>query len=806
MSKNIMDIQVSDLTLDEKVDLVRGAGAWHTDDLKGKIPALRMHDGPHGLRKQDEGVTFVNDSYPATCFPTASGWACSFDRDMATLMADAIAEEALVEDVSIVLGPGINMKRSPLCGRNFEYISEDPFLAGSLGTAFINAIQKRGVGVSLKHFAANSQETHRQVANSQIDDRALHEIYLAAFEKCVREASPSTLMGSYNRLNGTHACANKALMTKILREKWGFKGTLISDWSACIDPPACVEAGMDLEMPRSGKEHREQLKEAVLSGAIPEEALDRAAGNVLNLVKTYAIECRKEKYPSPIANAEDKAAAKDAMLKRHYRLAMMLACESAVLLKNDGCLPLKKDQKIAVIGDLAKKMRYQGGGSSHINAAYTSEAYVELEKAGYSVTYAQGYDAKAKNVSQDLIDQAVAVALDADLILFFGGLTDLAEGEGYDRKTMDIPENQLRLMDALTALDKPIVMTAFGGSPFSLPFFDKLNGLLHMYLSGEAVGEACVRLLSGQVNPSGKLAETFPYKAEDTPCYGTFGTESDDVEYRESMFVGYRYYDTYGVPVQFPFGYGLSYTSFEYSNLKVENALYSGGELTVTLDVTNTGDIYGKEAVQLYVENPPCAYRRPKKELRAFTKVALAPGQTKTVTMTLNERSFSIYDDERGDFIMPGGNYRLVAAASSVDEGISTGVKVEGVLYDKVENFAMDAAGFKAIYKRPLSHFDDIKPGQYDMSTSLSKLSKSSFLGKMVLSYAEKEVMKTMPGVAKDDPEALLSLEMIRYGTLDCMASQSNGALPYSLAKAIVDSANGRHMSAFKNLLACLKK
>ncbi|HOO28744.1 MAG TPA: glycoside hydrolase family 3 N-terminal domain-containing protein, partial [Lachnospiraceae bacterium] len=517
------------------------------------------------MRKQEEDALRNNDSLPSVCFPTASAIACSWDIEAAAKLAKALGTEAVKEQIAVVLGPGINIKRSPLCGRNFEYFSEDPYLAGTLATAYINALQSTGVAASLKHFAGNSQETHRQTSNSQIDERALREIYLSAFEMAVKEARPATIMASYNRLNGSYACENKMLLTDILRKEWGFEGVVVSDWGACADLPKCIEAGMDLEMPDSCNYHSPMLEEALQSGKLSEVSIDRAAGNMLHLTDRYSGSSGTLK----VSDHTDL-----------HQLAKELACESAVLLKNDGVLPLREESIILVIGDLAKTMRFQGGGSSHINTVKTPNALEALRANGVKLQFYRGYRADSDRVDQKLEKEAIDAVKAAEgetPVLFFGGLTEYTEGEGYDRKTLDLPKNQVSLVEKLHVLGAKLAFVSFGGSPFSIPFISHVHAILHMYLGGEAAGEACTQLLLGNVNPSGKLAETFPMKTEDIPCNPWFGTGSDDVEYRESIFVGYRYYDTYQRPVLFPFGHGLSYTTFRYSNLEADCDTFCGG-------------------------------------------------------------------------------------------------------------------------------------------------------------------------------------------------------------------------------------
>jgi len=777
--------------LEEKIALLTGKGMWHTRET-GSLPSIHLSDGPHGLRKQEEQERRNNVSLVSTCYPTASALACSWDPTAAKRLGAAVAKEAWNEDISVLLGPGINTKRSPLCGRNFEYFSEDPFLSGHMGAAYVKAVQHEGIAVSLKHFAGNNQETHRQTANSQIDERALREIYLSAFEYVVKTAKPATVMASYNRLNGHYACENRHLLTEILREEWGFEGAVISDWGACADLTKAVKAGMDLEMPDSCGLHTRKLKAALAAGDISEEEIARAAGRIEALVKKYAPVCGVKKVTS---NA--------------HAIARQLACESAVLLKNDGILPLPPNADVIVIGGLAEHMRFQGGGSSHIHTAKTPNAVEALRDLGAAVTYAPGYSLRDQE-APELEAQALQLASGQKTVLFFGGLTDQYEGEGYDRETLAMPANQLRLLNKICEINPNVVFVSFSGAPYAMPFENQVRGILQMYLCGEAVGEACGALLTGRVNPGGKLAESWPYAVEDTPCHGFFATGSDDVEYRESIYVGYRYYDSFDIPVRFPFGYGLSYTTFRYTNLKLSSETYTGGKLQVSLDVTNTGHTAGAEIAELYVENPPANYLRAKKELKGFQKITLAPGETRHISLELDERSFSIYDGKR--FRMPSGRYRVLVGSSSQDIRLAQVINVAGEPYPRDDRerlfdyFQKDLHGvsrqqFAALYGNPLSHFDQRKRGDYSQYSSLHQLSEASLLARLLQSAAKPLVYSLFRGIPRDDPEVVMMLEGVEHGTIDSVVCQSGGMLPPRLAEAIVLEANGHRGKAFWKLI-----
>lgn len=787
------------LTIEDKIQLLSGDGMWHTKSCNGKIPAIMMTDGPHGLRKQDTSLPMQNNiSKKSVCYPTESVVACSWDENVAAKMAVAIAQDALSEQVSIVLGCGVNIKRSPLCGRNFEYFSEDPYLAGTLATAYIKSMESMGVATSLKHFAGNSQETRRQTSNSQIDTRALYEIYLSAFEMAVKKGKPSTIMASYNRLNGVYACENVELLTNILKKKWGYDGLVISDWGACANLRKCIQAGMHLEMPDSLGIHAKQLNDDLNEGRISKKEITAAAKKILELVERQSSRLKKCTVDQ----------------EKQHQIACEIECESAVLLKNEGLLPLTKEQKILVIGEMAQHMRYQGGGSSHINVTKEPDAVKALNNAGLKITYCQGYRSSFDTIDATSEEQALTGCEQYDVILFFGGLTENYEGEGYDRKTLEIPYNQRHLLHLVHEKNPNIVFVAFGGSVMDFAFERDVKSILHMYLGGQAVDEALTKLLLGEVNPSGKLAESYPMKLTDVPSYLYFGLDSDDVEYRESLFVGYRYYTTYQVPVRYCFGYGLSYTTFEYSDMKLSSKEYLlGGDYYVTCMVTNTGAYEGKEVVQVYVKNPACNYLRPTMELRGFQKVSLKPGESKCVSIALTERSFSVYDEEKETFLVPAGIYTIMIGSSSEDIRLQEEVNVTGIPYERddrklypeyftkvTDGFHISKAQFQKLYQLPLSHFDEQKPGDFSTYNSLNQLSRYSFLARLTLWYAKRMIHKMYPSKSKDDPEVMMTLQGVQEGTIDCVICQSGG-VPYKLAEAIVLSANGEKLKALKKLL-----
>ena len=662
-----MDVSslVAQMTLEEKASLCSGLDFWHTKPVERlNIPNVMVSDGPHGLRKQEMVVDHlgISESIKAVCFPAGCAMAASFDRDLIRTVGEALGDECQAENISVILGPAANIKRSPLCGRNFEYFSEDPYLATEMATNHIKGVQSKNVGTSLKHYLANNQEHRRMTSSSEIDERTLREIYLAAFEGAVMNVKPWTVMCSYNRINGVFASENHRFLTEVLRDEWGFDGVVVSDWGAVNDRVLGLAAGLDLEMPSSGGMNDAKIVQAVKDGRLAEAVLDKAVTRVLNLVKRY-LENKKE----GVIFEKDK----------HHELARMVSEECAVLLKNDNFLPLNREDKIAFIGKFAETPRYQGGGSSHINS-YKVVGALEAAKNLTNITYAKGYDTETDVIDEALIAEACKVAREASVAVIFAGLPDSFESEGFDRSHMGMPDCQNRLIEEVCAVQPNTVVVLHNGSPVEMPWINKVKGLLEVYLGGQAVGEASVNLLFGNANPSGKLAETFPIKLEDNPSYLYYLGEKDTVEYREGVFVGYRYYDKKKAEVLFPFGYGLSYTTFAYSDLKLDkDSMPDTDTLTVTVNVKNTGAIAGKDIVQLYVAPETSGVIRPVKELKGFTKVHLEPGETKTVTFTLSKRAFAYYNTEINDWYVQTGAYDIMIGKSSRDIVCSASLQVQ---------------------------------------------------------------------------------------------------------------------------------
>jgi beta-glucosidase len=642
------------MTLDEKAALVTGATAWNSTPVERLgVPALVMADGPHGVRKVPDADSMAIGALPATCFPTASLTASAWDPGLLREMGEAIAEEAIALGVGVVLGPGVNMKRSPRCGRNFEYFSEDPFLAGECAVAFIDGMQSRGVGTSLKHFAVNNQETRRMTINAVVDERALREVYLPAFEAAVTRSQPWTVMCCYNRVNGSYGSENSRLLREILRDEWGFEGVVVSDWGAVHDRPASLRAGLDLEMPGPRPRRTRAVADAVRDGSLEESVLDDAVRRILSMA------ARAAETPT---GTYDAAA--------HHVLARRIASAGMVLLRNDGILPLRNVHSIAVIGRSAKEPHFQGGGSSHMTTTQVDEPLAELAKlaAGAAITYAEGYPADEAS-RPELIAEAVAAAREAEVALLFIALPEWKEFEGADRDDLDLTAPQVALIRAVTAVQPRTVVVLNNGSAITMgDWIDGTAAVLEAWMMGQAGGGAIADILFGVVNPSGKLAETFPLRLADTPAYLTFPGERDEAAYSEGMFIGYRWYDARELPVLFPFGFGLSYTTFAYGAPRVSpSPVRDVDGLTVEVDVTNTGSVVGADVVQVYVSDREASLARPAKELKGFAKVELAPGETRTVSIPLGFRAFAFYHPDHARWITESGEFEILVGASATD-------------------------------------------------------------------------------------------------------------------------------------------
>ncbi|MED0905883.1 glycoside hydrolase family 3 C-terminal domain-containing protein [Bacillus nitratireducens] len=657
MKRDIKKI-ISQMTLEEKASLCSGLDFWNTKGIERLgIPSIMVTDGPHGLRKQAEGADHLGiyNSIPSTCFPSAVGLASTWNKDLINQVGVALGEECQAENVGVLLGPGANIKRTPLCGRNFEYFSEDPYLSSQMAANHVKGVQSQGIGTSLKHFAANNQEHRRMSVDAIVDERTLREIYLASFEDVIKEAQPWTVMSAYNKINGEYASENNYLLNDILKDEWGFEGFVVSDWGAVNERVEGLANGLELEMPSSFGIGEKKIVDAVNGGELSVEKLEQAVERLLYIIF--------KAYDNQIENA---VYSKDA----HHQLAREVASESMVMLKNeDSILPLKKEGTVAIIGEFAKQPRYQGGGSSHINPTKLESILEEIEMVSgekTNILFEQGYNLASDDVDENMINEAKKIAESADTVVLFVGLPDRYESEGFDRKHLQMPENHVQLIEAIAEVQSNIVVVLSNGAPIEMPWIGKVKGILEGYLGGQALGGAIADLLFGDANPSGKLAETFPKVLRDNPSYLNFPGEGDKVEYKEGVFVGYRYYDKKNIEPLFPFGFGLSYTNFEYSNLSVDKKEIKDTEtVSVTVNVKNIGSTAGKEIVQLYIKDVESTMIRPEKELKGFEKVELQPGEEKTVNFTLNKRSFAYYNVELKDWHVETGEFEILVGKSS---------------------------------------------------------------------------------------------------------------------------------------------
>ncbi|MGI6724896.1 MAG: glycoside hydrolase family 3 C-terminal domain-containing protein [Christensenellales bacterium] len=774
------------LPLKDKISLLSGADFWHTRALEqADIPALTMSDGPHGLRRQGQSGDHLglSASVSATCFPTACGLASSWDRDLLRRVGQALGSEARDQGVNILLGPGANIKRNPLCGRNFEYYSEDPLLSGEMAAAWISGVQSRGVGASMKHFACNSQETARMVSDSLVDERALREIYLTAFEIAVKKASPATIMCAYNQLNGTYCSDNRRLLWDILRGEWGFEGAVVSDWGAVHDRVAGVRAGMDLEMPGSRGRFDRELLEAVREGQLPEELIDQMALRIAELAMRW--------------HQQAPAQRDDALYAAHHALARETAARCGILLKNEGgILPLATDQTFVVLGELARTPRYQGNGSSLVTPTQVTSLLDGLAEHGISPKFAPGYRLDGRT-DQNLIDQALSLAQTDGALLVCLGLTDLDESEGYDRSHLSLPENQLALLEALYHERRDIIVVLYGGSPVEMPWLGQAAALLNMYLPGQAGGQAAADLLLGYANPSGKLAETYPLAYKDVASSAVYAVRPWQAPYVESIYVGYRHYDTAGQKVLFPFGYGLSYTSFDYEELRVTPQGKYSYEVRFTL--RNTGSRAGAEVAQVYVAPQTKGAFRPAHELKGFEKVDLQPGEAREVRIALDRRSFALYDAQAADWVVEEGTYLIEVGAHSRDIRLSQALDLPGrpPRRDSETNWYHRPSGlpssrdFEALYG-PYAWIAPAAKGEYTMDNSLKELAATSLLCRLLLRVMERLIAKGTGGkVDYGNPQFKMMMDTAAGNPMRSLPLFSPELMPLWRARLIVDAANG---------------
>ena len=793
-----VDELLSLLTLEEKVALVSGHDMMYTNAVpRLEIPSIRMSDGPHGLRVQGAEDLGASASSPATCFPTASCSANTWNPELVRKMGNAMADEAKYYGINIILGPGVNIKRNPLCGRNFEYFSEDPFLAGRMGAAEVIGIQEKDVGVSLKHFACNNNENYRFLGNSFVDNRALREIYLRQFEYIVKNTKPETVMCAYNKVNGTHCSENNWLLNEVLRKEWGFQGLVMSDWGTTHDRILGVKSGLDLEMPGDTPICRKWLFDAVNNGELSNDELDVAVRNVLLLVQKHI---KDERLDSIDWND-------------HHLLAKEIATEGAVLLKNDGGLPLKKDESLLVVGEMFEKMRYQGAGSSLISPALMSSPKDAFDQNNISYKYAKGYEANKTTINESLIKEAITASKEYDKVILFAGLTDDSESEGGDRNTMSLPQNQFALIDALIKENKKIVVVLFGGSSIELPFYGNVDSILDMYLAGQNGGEATYELLFGIKNPSGRLAETWPISYDDVPFGNEYANTPQDV-FKESIYVGYRYYLTANTGARFPFGYGLSYTTFEYSNFKVEQ---KEKEIIVKVDVTNTGSMKGSEVVQTYVSSPKENVHKPIRELKGFNKVELDVKETRTVTISIDKEDLRFWDINEDRFVLEDGEYDIQIGKNSKDTILNEKIVIKGEKVAKTSQKAYEMLEFNNFSNEEYEETWGVKipsvppKKPITLETRLSEF-KYTFMGKILLkavlsvpAKAERKARKKKDGIERDNEikSAQAIRRMLETSSVTTLAMASSGAFGYNLALGFKELANG-HL--FKGIKLCLKK
>lgn len=805
-TKRIGDID--DLSLDQKASLCSGADFWRTKSIESAdIPSIMVSDGPHGLRKQDSdvGKRGVGGSRPATCFPPACASSCSFDVKLMRQIGEAIGDECREQDVAVLLGPAINIKRSPLCGRNFEYISEDPLLTGEMATAFIKGVQSKGVGTSPKHFAANNQETARFISDSIVDERAFREIYLSGFESVVKQAKPWTIMCSYNLINGTYACENRHLLREILRDEWGYKGVVVTDWGAMNDRVKALEAGLDLEMPGPAVENDRILVQACQDGLLSEDRVDETVLRILTLIKNA------QKRPRPPKNPYEE----------NKKLAGRVVLESAVLLKNEGdLLPLKKSMSIALIGMFAKETRYQGGGSSRINPTSVKNAYEGFEEFGGNFVYEDGYSLIGDGTDTERIAMAVRAAQNKEAVIIFAGLPDEYESEGFDRKHMNLPAGQNRLIEEVAAVNPNVIVVLYAGSPVTMPWIKRVRSVLMAYLPGQEGGGVIPSLIYGKEVPSGKLAETFPLSMEDTPSFRYYGTRRN-VEYRESVFVGYRYYDASGTDVLFPFGHGLSYSKFEYENLVIASQKVTDSDsLKVTVDVRNTGEYDAAEVVQLYVSPPKSKLFRPVRELRAFAKVFIPKGKKKTVTFSLDGRAFSFYNVNLPGWQIETGIYGIHIGASSRDlrlcgkvSALSVGKRApipdyseQAPAYYKLPGNGMPIprAEFEKVYGQSIHLTENPKKGSHSLNSTVSEIEDNAF-GSLVARFIRRSIMKEYKNESREDQIRMMEA-MTDDLPLRGIANLGSGRISFDLLESMLCIMNGHPICGIKRLLSAKRK
>lgn len=785
---------VAEMTLDEKAGLCSGAGLWHTKGVERLgLPSILLTDGPHGVRKaMGKGAAGLDATEPATCFPTAVALASAWDPDLLREVGAAIGAECRAQGVHVLLGPGLNIKRHPLCGRNFEYFSEDPLLAGELAAALVAGVQSQGVGACLKHYAVNNQETRRMVVDAVVDERTLREIYLRGFEIAVRKGRPWTVMCAYNKVNGVYCSEHETLLTHILRDEWGFDGLTMTDWGATNDRVRGVAAGLDLEMPGSGGVNDRRLAAAVHSGVLAEAELDRAAQRVVALTLRATVA------------AQDAAAAD---YEAHHALARRAAAESAVLLKNDeALLPLAGRGSLAVIGAFARQPRFQGTGSSRVRPTQVEGAFdaiVQLMDPAATLAYAPGYDLAASDLAPALIEEAAQLAAGVDAVALFVGLPDAYESEGFDRQHMRLPAQHERLVEAVCAANANVALVLTNGAPVEMPWADRPRAILAAHLAGQAGGGAVAELLFGRVNPSGKLAETLPLRQTDVSADPWFPGIGRQVPYREGIYVGYRYFDTANAKVAFPFGHGLSYSRFEYSGLQVAPVADEPCTFEASVTVRNVGERAGAEIAQLYVAHRSAHPHRPAQELRGFAKAHLDAGEARQLTFTLDDRAFAWFDAAAGAWKVFGGDVEIRVGASSRDIRATAEISLPGEAATEGHphplrdgQFAADS--FEAWLGQPPPVPEPARP--FHLNSTMAEL-EATWLGRALRARYSAAFAKRLRLANMDAATRRMFTAMLADMPLRSLVLQSRGAVSFRMAEVLAALADGRPVAAVRALV-----
>ncbi|WP_061963041.1 glycoside hydrolase family 3 C-terminal domain-containing protein [Demequina aurantiaca] len=786
---------VAKLSTADKIRVVSGKDFWTTEAINASgsreaVPSVMLTDGPHGLRKQQGDTDHVGlaDSVPATCFPPAVTLGATWDPTLLEEVGGALGRESRAENVAVLLGPGLNMKRHPAGGRVFEYVSEDPFLAGKMSAGLVRGIQSEGVGACLKHYAVNNQESNRMSVDAVVDERTLRELYLTGFEIAVKESDPWTIMCSYNQVNGTHAGENKRLMTDILRDEWGFTGLAMTDWLATYDRPQAIAAGLDLEMPGSHGLWDGAVEAALKDGSLAMADLDAAATNVVRL----ALRSVEHDGLDPATASADAGVD----FESHHAIARRAAAAGTVLMTNNGILPLSPKGRIAVVGAFAESPRYQGGGSSHVNPTQLDSALDAIREAlaqdtataDVEVTYAAGYDAKSGDTTADLLVQAANAARDADAVIFVGGLPSSLESEGFDRANLGLPGAHDRLIELLCDTNPNTVVVLQNGGPVNMPWAARPAAIVEAYLGGQAGGSAIADVLLGAAEPGGRLAESFPVSTLDLPAHQNFPGDPGQVEYREGLFVGYRFHDASGIPARFPFGHGLSYTTFDYSDLSTRK---SGDGYTVKVTVTNTGTRAGSEVVQVYVRDIESSVYRPDKELKGFAKVHLAAGASETVTIELDRRAFAIYDVPSKDWKVEAGEFEIIVAASSTDVRASKKVRIASD--DAVApssgpaGFVATDAEFATLLGHPIPTPRPTLPFHRD--STIDSLQQTA-LGRKLRTQLQGVISKQFGDMGDDEDTAAMMSAMFGEMPLRGIATASNGKVSLKALNAAIATLN----------------